>query len=66
MLFSKIQYFKNTFWYKPSLLYLSVRELLPLRLTDSDGVQHSGELEPVLGTVDELGRSSQDAALLTV
>lgn len=46
--------FQNTFWYKRGRLYLSVRQLLPLRLADPDGVQHTGELEPVLGTVDEL------------
>lgn len=44
----------------------SVGELLPLWLTDPDGVQHAGELKPVLSTVDELWRGSQDAALLAV
>ena len=58
--------FQNIFWYKRGRLYLSVRQLLPLRLADPDGVQHTGELEPVLGTVDELRWSSQDAALLAV
>lgn len=50
-----LEIFQNILWYKPNLSYLGVRELLPLWLADSDGVQHSGELEPVLGTVDELG-----------
>lgn len=44
----------------------SVGELLPLWLTDPDGVQHAGELKPVLSTVYELWRGSQDAALLAV
>ena len=47
--------FQNRFWYKRGWSYLSVRQLLPLRLADPNSVQHTGELEPVLGTVDELG-----------
>lgn len=36
------------------------------RLWDSDLIQHSGELEPVLSPVYWLGRGAQDAGLLPV
>ena len=41
-----------------------VLELLPLGLPDADLVQHPGELVPVLGVVNVLGRGAENGHLL--
>ena len=41
-------------------------EFLPTGLIDTDPIQHSGELLPILGVVDALGRRTQDVDMLLI